>query len=54
MLVKLAPNPVEGNPGPFIKGSDTENEFHADPDPGPSTSLAHVFQRDGWTRLPGS
>lgn len=42
ILVKLAPNPKEGNPRPFIKGDDTEHEFHADPDPDKHV-LAHVF-----------
>jgi elongation factor G len=42
VLVKLAPNPKEGNPRPFFKGSDTEHEIHADADPDKHV-LAHVF-----------
>jgi len=42
VLVKLAPNPNEGNPRPFHKGSDTEHEIHAQPDPDKHV-LAHVF-----------
>jgi len=42
-LVKLAPSPLEGNPRPFIKADDPDNEFHAQPDPG-LDPLAHVFQ----------
>lgn len=43
-LVKLAPNPKEGNPRPFIKGED-ENavEFHAQPDESKHV-IAHVFK----------
>ena len=40
---KLAPNPTEGNPRPFIKGEDdTGEEFHAEPEPD-KHALAHVF-----------
>lgn len=42
VLVKLAPNPKEGNPRPFLKGDDAEHEFHADADPD-NHVLAHVF-----------
>jgi elongation factor G len=42
VLVKLAPNPMEGNPRPFVKGNDTEHEIHAEPDPDKHV-LAHVF-----------
>jgi elongation factor G len=42
ILVKLAPSPLEGNPRPFIRGSDTDNELHATPDPDAHV-LAHVF-----------
>lgn len=42
MLVKLAPNPLEGNPRPFEKG-DAGEQFHAQPDP-TLHCLAHVFQ----------
>jgi elongation factor G len=43
-MVKLAPNPMEGNPRPFIKGED-ENavEFHAVPDESKHV-IAHVFK----------
>ncbi len=43
VLVKLAPNPLESNPEPLIKGSDVEHELHALPDPA-KHALAHVFQ----------
>lgn len=44
VIVKLAPNPAEGNPPLFIKGSgDGEVEFHSEPDPGKHV-LAHVFK----------
>jgi len=42
-MTKLAPSPLEGNPRPFIRGSDVEHEFNATPDPS-LHSLAHVFQ----------
>jgi elongation factor G len=42
VFVKLAPNPKEGNPRPFLKGDDAEHEIHADADPD-SHVLAHVF-----------
>jgi len=42
VLVKLAPNPKEGNPRPFLKGDNAEHEIHADPDPDKHV-LAHVF-----------
>ncbi len=42
ILVKLAPNPTEGNPHPFVKGDDLEHEIHAEPDPDKHV-LAHVF-----------
>ena len=42
VMVKLAPNPNEGNPRPFYKGEDAEHEFHAEPDPD-KHALAHVF-----------
>lgn len=43
-MVRLAPNPMEGNPRPFIKGED-ENavEFHAEPDESKHV-IAHVFK----------
>jgi elongation factor G len=44
VFVKLAPNPAEGNPALFSKGSgDHAVEFHAEPDPRKHV-LAHVFK----------
>ena len=44
VLVKLAPNPTEGNPPLFYKGSgEMDNEFHSEPDPKKHV-LAHVFK----------
>ena len=44
ILVKLAPNPKEGNPPLFYKGSgDNAAEFSSDPDPKKHV-LAHVFK----------
>jgi len=44
VLVKLAPNPAEGNPPLFYKGEgDTPQEFRAEPDPRKHV-LAHVFK----------
>lgn len=46
VLVKLAPNPSEGNPPPFYKGEpeDPNSEpFNAEPDAGKHV-LAHVFK----------
>jgi elongation factor G len=44
VLVKLAPNPTEGNPPLFYKGSgETANEFRSEPDPKKHV-LAHVFK----------
>jgi elongation factor G len=42
VIVKLAPNPLEGNPRPFAKGGDTLHELHATPDPKKHV-IAHVF-----------
>src|SRR2546421_1930157 len=42
ILVKLAPNPKEGNPPLFFKGSGAE-EFRSEPDPKKHV-LAHVFK----------
>lgn len=42
VLVKCAPNPLEGNPRPFFRGTEAQ-EFFASPDAG-LHSLAHVFQ----------
>ena len=44
VLVKLAPNPKEGNPPLFTKGEgDAAVEFHSEPDPSQHV-LAHVFK----------
>jgi elongation factor G len=44
VLVKLAPNPAEGNPPLFTKGEgDDAVEFHSEPDPKQHV-LAHVFK----------
>lgn len=43
VLVKLAPNPAEGNPAPFLRGDDSAHEIHPEPDPAKHV-LAHVFQ----------
>ncbi len=44
VLVKLAPNPTEGNPALFYKGEgDAVEEFHSVPDP-KKHALAHVFK----------
>jgi elongation factor G len=44
ILVKLAPNPTEGNPPLFIKGEgDAAQEFRSEPDPKKHV-LAHVFK----------
>ena len=42
VLVKLAPNPFEGNPRPFIKGDDLDHEIHAT-GRADDHVLAHVF-----------
>lgn len=42
LLVKLAPSPLEGNPRPFVRGSDLDHELHFEPDPGQHV-IAHVF-----------
>lgn len=46
VIASLLPNPLEGNPRPFLKrdeeGAD-EHAFHADPDPSKPV-LAHVFK----------
>ncbi|QDU34805.1 Elongation factor G [Poriferisphaera corsica] len=42
VLVKLAPNPTEGNPRPFVKAGNDDKEMHAEPDPSKHV-LAHVF-----------
>jgi len=44
VLVKLAPNPAEGNPPLFTKGEgESASEFHSEPDPSKHV-LAHVFK----------
>jgi elongation factor G len=44
VLVKLAPNPAEGNPPLFYKGEgEDRTEFHSEPDAGKHV-LAHVFK----------
>ncbi len=43
VIVKLAPNPTEGNPRPFYKEAEPDAEIHAVPDPDQHV-LAHVFQ----------
>jgi len=44
VLVKLAPNPAEGNSPLFTKGEGEQAvEFHSEPDPGKHV-LAHVFK----------
>jgi elongation factor G len=44
IFAKLAPNPAEGNPPPFLRGEgEAAEEFHAEPDPSKHV-LAHVFK----------
>jgi len=44
ILVRLAPNPAEGNPPMFTKGEGEQTvEFHSEPDPAKHV-LAHVFK----------
>ncbi|MEK7362235.1 MAG: elongation factor G, partial [Pseudomonadota bacterium] len=44
VFTKLAPNPTEGNPPPFLRGEGANAvEFHAEPDPAKHV-LAHVFK----------
>ena len=44
VMVKLMPNPLEGNPAPFlIEGGAGEQELHSEPDPAKHV-LAHVFK----------
>ena len=44
LFAKLAPNPMEGNAPPFLKGEGADAvEFHAEPDPQKHV-LAHVFK----------
>jgi len=42
VFTQLAPNPLEGNPRPFVRGSDLETEIHAEPDADKHV-IAHVF-----------
>jgi elongation factor G len=42
VIVKLAPNPIEGNPRPFYKGDDKDTIIHVEPDP-EGHVMAHVF-----------
>lgn len=42
LLVSLAPSPLEGNPRPFVRGSDLDHELHFDPNPDKHI-IAHVF-----------
>ncbi|MFA9477306.1 elongation factor G [Phycisphaerales bacterium AB-hyl4] len=42
IFVKLAPNPTEGNPRPFVRGDDNSNQIHPRPD-ADAHVLAHVF-----------
>ncbi len=45
IFTDLAPNPLEGNPHPFVKGEgDDAEEFHADASCTDSHALAHVFK----------
>ena len=44
IMVKLLPNPLEGNPRPFLKGEGEQaEEFHAEPDASKHV-IAHVFK----------
>lgn len=46
VMASLLPNPLEGNPRPFLKREESdgeEHEFHADPDPGKPV-IAHIFK----------
>ena len=42
LLVNLAPSPLEGNPRPFVRGSDLDHELHFEPDKDKHV-IAHVF-----------
>ena len=42
LLVKLAPSPLEGNPRPFVRGSDFDHELHFEAD-ADKHIIAHVF-----------
>jgi elongation factor G len=44
ICAKLLPNPLEGNPRPFLRGEGAQaQEFHAEPDPAKHV-IAHVFK----------
>jgi len=43
IVVKLMPNPTEGNPPPFYVGEEDPQDFPAEPDPA-KHALAHVFK----------
>ncbi|MFN3168061.1 MAG: elongation factor G [Phycisphaeraceae bacterium] len=42
LLVDLAPSPLEGNPRPFVRGTDYDHELHFTPDKDKHV-IAHVF-----------
>ncbi len=42
ILTNLAPSPLEGNPRPFVRGSDFDHELHFEPDANKHV-IAHVF-----------
>lgn len=42
LLIHLAPSPLEGNPRPFVRGSDFDHELHFEPDKDKHV-IAHVF-----------
>jgi elongation factor G len=43
IIVKLMPNPTEGNPPPFYVGEEDPQDFPTEPDPA-KHALAHVFK----------
>jgi elongation factor G len=42
LLIHLAPSPLEGNPRPFVRGTDLDHELHFEPDANKHV-IAHVF-----------
>lgn len=42
LLINLAPSPLEGNPRPFVRGTDFDHELHFEPD-AEKHVIAHVF-----------
>ncbi len=42
VIDRLLPNPLEGNPRPFVRGADAQDSFHASADPDDHV-LAHAF-----------